>query len=69
MLLRQRTPTRYEITVTPVTPARRPAWSWALIALLLLAVAAILDQPDEGSAAPPRPEHTKGADVRLNGQE
>ncbi|MEU4798658.1 hypothetical protein [Streptomyces sp. NPDC023327] len=67
MLIGNRTPTRYEITITPITPARRPIWLWALIALLLLAVAAIIDQPEQGSATRPRPTHTQNAEDRDHG--
>ncbi|MEU8958836.1 hypothetical protein AB0C93_31630 [Streptomyces sp. NPDC048518] len=70
MLIGNRTPARYEITITPVTPTRRPLWLWALITLLLLAVAAVIDQPDQGNATPPpQPTHTQSADDHDRGQD
>ncbi|QEU92858.1 hypothetical protein CP970_19815 [Streptomyces kanamyceticus] len=69
MLLDKSTPTRYEISINPVGPARRPGWLGTVIILLLLAVAAVIAQRDEGTSTPPRPEHTPSADVRTHGQE
>ncbi|MFI1679778.1 hypothetical protein [Streptomyces sp. NPDC020607] len=69
MLLGRNTPTRYEISITPVAPERRPIWFWVLIILLVLALSAVIGQRDEGASPMPRPEHTQSADVRLHGQE
>lgn len=69
MLIGKRTPTRYEITITPVTPARRPIWVWALIALLLLVIAALIGPRDDSGATTPKPERTPITDVRTHGRE
>ncbi|QES29749.1 hypothetical protein DEJ47_27860 [Streptomyces venezuelae] len=69
MLLGKSTPTRYEISITPVAPVRRPIWFWALIVLLVLALAAVIDGHDEDASPAHRPEHTQTADTRTHGQE
>ncbi|MEU5688019.1 hypothetical protein DEJ48_10800 [Streptomyces venezuelae] len=69
MLLGKSTATRYEISITPVAPARRPIWFWALIVLLVLALAAVIDGRDEDASPTPQPGHTQTADVRTHGQE
>lgn len=69
MLLGKSTPTRYEISITPVTPARRPIRFWVLIILLVLALATVIDGRDEDASPTPRPGHTQTADVRTHGQE
>lgn len=69
MLLGKHTPTRYEISITPVAPARRPLWLNALLILLLSAVAVLVSHSDEDNATPNRPPHTQTADDRPHGQD
>ncbi|MFD6434299.1 hypothetical protein [Streptomyces venezuelae] len=61
--------TRYEISITPVAPVRRPLRFWVLMALLVLALAAVIGQRDDNGNTTPRPGPTQTADVRTHGQE
>ncbi|WP_409056809.1 hypothetical protein [Streptomyces sp. SYP-A7185] len=68
MLIGKRTPTHYEITITPVTPARRPVGVGVLITVILFAVAALIG-PRDDSGTSHKPERTQITDVRPHGRE